>query len=87
MANTNKPRKHSPTIANETDMEREIALLSQSEAVKLARAEVAYKYRRRQYLYQLRYMEKRGRELMALGITSAEDIENGALERLGIEVL
>jgi len=50
-------------------VEREIEHLKQSEAVKLAQRERRYKYQRRQYMYTLRWLEKRGRELMALGIT------------------
>lgn len=51
------------------EVEQEIERLTQSEAVKLARAEHRWKYRRRQYLYTLRYQEKRGQELMSKGIT------------------
>lgn len=45
-----------------TDMqvEKEIERLTKSDAVKLARQERRIKYRRRQYLYQLRDLEKRG---------------------------
>lgn len=50
-------------------VEREIEHLKQSEAVKPAQRERRYKYQRRQYMYTLRWLEKRGRELMALGIT------------------
>lgn len=42
-------------------VEREIARLNASEAVALARHEQRLKYRRRQYLYQLRDYEKKGR--------------------------
>lgn len=56
---------------NLTDMEveLEIARLSESEAVKLARKEQRFRYRQRQRLYTLRWLEKRGRELMANGVT------------------
>jgi hypothetical protein len=50
-------------------VEREIERLSESPLVKLARREQRLKYRRRQYLYQLRDLEKKGRELEAAGIT------------------
>ena len=50
-------------------VEAEIARLSASEAVALARHEQRLKYRRRQYLYQLRDYEKKGKALMAAGIT------------------
>lgn len=51
------------------EVEKEIERLSESEAVALARREVRLKYRRRQVLYQLRGLEKKGRALMAAGIT------------------
>lgn len=41
-------------ILTDAEVELEIARLSASEAVRLARAEMREKYRRRQYLYQLR---------------------------------
>ena len=50
-------------------VEKEIARLNASEAVALARHEQRLKYRRRQYLYQLRDYEKKGKALMAAGIT------------------
>ena len=48
-------------------VEEEISRLSQSPYVKLARAEQRIKYRRRQYLYQLRDLEKRGKKLESEG--------------------
>lgn len=56
------------------DVELEIARLSKSDNVKLARAEIRLKYKRRQALYQLRNLEKRGAELKEAGITY-ENIE------------
>ena len=50
-------------------VEREIERLSNSEAVKLARREQRIKYRRRQQLYTLRDLEKKGKALMDAGIT------------------
>lgn len=50
-------------------VEREIERLNASEAVALARYEQRLKYRRRQYLYQLRDLEKKGEALMKSGIT------------------
>ena len=50
-------------------VELEIERLSESPAVMLAKQEQRIKYRRRQYMYQLRYFEKRGKELMAQRIT------------------
>lgn len=50
-------------------VEIEISRLLQSEAVLLAKKEISIKNRRRQYMYQLRSMEKRGKQLKADGIT------------------
>lgn len=50
-------------------VEQEIARLNASEAVALARREARLRYRRRQRLYNLRDLEKKGRALMAAGIT------------------
>jgi SOS response regulatory protein OraA/RecX len=56
-------------------VELEIARLQTSQEVQLAKKELNIKYKRRQYLYQLRHMEKRGRQLMQEGIT-LENIES-----------
>ncbi len=56
-------------------VEKEIARLTESPYVKLARAEQRIKYRRRQYLYQLRDLEKRGRKLKNEGFFIEEDDE------------
>lgn len=67
-------------------VELEIERLSESPAVMLAKQEQRIKYRRRQYMYQLRYFEKRGKELMAQGITldnlaeTEKDLEPGGFE-------
>lgn len=50
-------------------VEAEIARLQQSDFVKLARKELRLKYKRRQALYQLRNLDKRGKELAKAGIT------------------
>ena len=50
-------------------VEAEIARLNASDAVALARHEQRLKYRRRQYLYQLRDLEKKGKALKAAGMT------------------
>ena len=55
-------------------VEFEIDRLLNSDAVKLAKKETRIKLRRRQYMYQLRTMEKRGKELKKKGIT-LENIE------------
>lgn len=51
------------------EVEAEIERLNQSPYVELARAEQRRAYRRRQYMYQLRWYENRGRELENAGIT------------------
>ena len=50
-------------------VELEIERLLESPAVILAKQEQRIKYRRRQYMYQLRYFEKRSKDLIAQGIT------------------
>lgn len=60
-------------MANEwlTDeqVEQEIERLKQSPYVKLARKDARIKYKRRQTLYNLRDLEKKGKELTKAGIT------------------
>lgn len=51
------------------EVEKEIERLTASPAVALARREARLKYKRRQYLYQLRDLEKKGKALMDAGIT------------------
>lgn len=51
------------------EVEIEIERLRFSEDVKLARVEQRLKYRKRQYLYTLRCLEKKGKELRNQGIT------------------
>ena len=55
-------------------VEQEITELQQSDYVKLARKEARLKYKRRQCLYQLRNLDKRGKELAKAGFT-LENIE------------
>ena len=69
MARTNS--KYIPDDMLDAEIER----LWATEAVKLAKKEQQIIYRRRQQLYQLRYMEKRGLELMAQGV-NLENIED-----------
>ena len=59
-----------------TDMEveQEIARLKQSPFVAIARQEQRLIYKRRQLMYNLRWLENRGRELSELGVTM-ENIE------------
>ena len=61
-----KPREYGLT---DEQVEAEIKRLNASEHVALARREARLKYRRRQYLYQLRDLEKRGKALADAGIT------------------
>lgn len=56
-------------ILTDEQVLQEIERLTKSDAVRLARMEQRIKYRQRQYLYSLRHLEKRGNELMALGMT------------------
>ena len=51
-------------------VEREIARLQQSPYVKLANQERRMRERRRMYLYGLRQLEKKGRELEQSGVTA-----------------
>ncbi len=51
------------------EIEQEIERLRNSEFVKLARKEQRLRYKRRQTLYQLRNLDKRGRELAESGLT------------------
>lgn len=50
-------------------VELEIERLRNSDDVKLAEKEIRIKIRRRRYMYNLRAMEKRGKELSKQGIT------------------
>ena len=61
-------------IITDEMVEEEIFRLQASPHVKLARREEAIRNRRRQYMYGLRTMEKRGKELAKQGIT-LENIE------------
>ena len=65
----------------DAQVEAEIERLTNTEAVKLARREQRIKYRRRQQLYTLRVLEKRGKELMAQGVTmEALDILDSCMD-------
>lgn len=59
-------------------VEQEIARLTASPLVKLARREEAVRNRRRQYMYQLRFYEKKGKELELAGVTM--ELLNGLCE-------
>ena len=62
-------------------VEREIERLRESPLVALARKEDRIRYKRRQVLYNLRALEKKGKQLQAAGITME------MLQRLGDEVI
>jgi hypothetical protein len=66
----------------DAEIEVEIERLVNSEDVKLAKKEQRILYRRRQYCYQLRNMEKRGKELAKQGITmdNIESVLFGEIE-------
>ncbi len=57
------------TFITDAEVEKEIDELSASPYVALARREQRLKNKVRQKLYQLRSLDKRGRELAAIGIT------------------
>ena len=59
-------------------VEQEIERLRQSPLVALARREQRLRYKRRQFLYQLRDLEKKGRALEKAGITM--EVLNGLSE-------
>lgn len=56
------------TLTDE-EVEQEIARLRESPLVKLAKKKMRNDYRRRQYMYQLRNLEKEGKKLQKAGIT------------------
>ena len=55
-------------------VEEEIARLTKSPYVKLAKMQERIKNQRRQYLYSLRTLEKKGKALYESGITDEESI-------------
>ena len=60
-------------------VEDEILRLQNSPLVKLAKREEAIRNRRRQYMYQLRMYEKKGKALEAQGVTMEELEEIGGM--------
>ncbi len=62
-------------------VEIEIERLLHSDDVRLAKKEQNIKNKRRQYMYQLRTMEKRGKQLRSEGIT-LENIESRLFSQL-----
>ena len=61
--------KKSKEWLTDAEVEAEIEALKDSEYIKLARKEIRLIYKRRQVLYQLRNLEKRGKELASQGYT------------------
>lgn len=57
------------TYLTDDQVEIEIARLKASEYVKLGKAEERIRMRRRQYMYKLRDLEKKGKALAAAGLT------------------
>lgn len=68
MPTKKKQPKRADWLTDE-QVEEEIAKLKSDEYVKLAKEDERIRYRRRQYLYQLRQYQKKGKELAAAGIT------------------
>lgn len=57
------------SLMTDEEVELEIERLSRNEHVLLAKKEKQVRERRRQYLYNLRSFEKKGKELAAAGVT------------------
>jgi hydroxylamine reductase (hybrid-cluster protein) len=74
--NTNNRKENGMARDMLTDdqVSQEIERLKNSDHVKLAKKEIRLKYKQRKWLYQLRYLEKRGKQLEADGMT-IENIE------------
>jgi hypothetical protein len=70
------------TFITDAQIEEEIARLSKSPYVKLARQQERIKFQRRQYLCGLRDLEKKGKALYEQGITNdnIEEMVIGILE-------
>lgn len=65
------------------EVEQEIARLKQSPYVKLAQDEQRIRYRQRQYMYKLRCLEKRGKQLAAQGFNPGDPIYRIPLAETG----
>ena len=59
----------------DAEVEKEIAELLQDDMVRLAKKEMRLQYKRRQYMYALRSMKRRGEALANDGVTM-ENIES-----------
>lgn len=69
-------------LMTDAEVEIEIERLKESDAVKLAQKERQYLYRRRQYMYTLRWYEKRGKELMAAGVTEKNFADSADVDEM-----
>lgn len=63
-------------FVTDEQVELEIERLQNSDFVRLARREERIRNRRRQTMYQLRSLEKRGKELAKMGLTLGNLEEN-----------
>lgn len=61
-------------IMTDESFRAEVERLKASENVKLAQKEIRIKNKRKAYLYQLRWLEKRGKQLAAQGF-NADNLE------------
>lgn len=61
-------------ILTDAQVEMEIERLRDNEHVRLAQKEIRLRYKQRKWLYQLRWLENRGKQLEAEGMTM-ENIE------------
>lgn len=71
-------------LLTDEQVEVEIARLLASEDVLLAKKEARIKLRRRQYMYNLRTLEKRGKQLREDGITM-ENMEHRLFSDMELE--
>lgn len=64
-------KKMAQNYLTDAQVEQEIERLKRSPMVALARKEQRIRYQRRQVLYNLRNLEKKGKELAAAGVTQS----------------
>ena len=62
-------------VLTDAEVEQEIKRLKESPMVTLGKVEERIRFRRRQYMYNLRKYEKRGMELDAAGVTVEKLLE------------
>lgn len=66
---------------DDIQMDQEISILNKSPLVALARKEIRARYVKQQRVYQLRWLERRGRELRDAGVTMESLSEQMRRER------